>query len=46
MKLTRAKLEALVDDLIERDRRALRAGAEGRGRRAPTRSTKSSWSAA
>ena len=31
MKLTRAKLEELVEDLIEKTRRALQAGAEGRG---------------
>ena len=40
MKLTRAKLEALVDDLIERTIEPVQAGAEGRRRRTPTRSTK------
>ena len=46
MKLTRAKFEALVDDLDPEDRRAVPAGAEGRRAVGRPRSTKWSWSAA
>ena len=46
MKLTRAKFEALVDDLVQQDDRSLPAGAQGRRPFARPRSTRSSWSAA
>ena len=46
MKLTRAKLEALCADLLDRTRRALPDRAQGRRAAAPARSTRSSWSAA
>ena len=46
MKLTRAKFEQLVDDLLQRTRRPVQAGAQGRRARRRARSTRSSWSAA
>ena len=46
MKLTRAKFEALVDDLDPEDHPAVPSGAEGRRHLARRRSTRWSWSAA
>ena len=46
IKLTRAKLEALVDDLIERTIEPCRDALEGRRPRRRPRSTRWSWSAA
>ena len=46
MKLTRAKFEALVDDLVQKTIAALQAGAQGCRHFGRARSTRSSWSAA
>ena len=46
MKLTRAKFEALVDDLIQKTIAALPAGAQGCRHFRRARSMRSSWSAA
>ena len=46
MKLTRAKFEQLVDDLIQRTVEPVQGGAQGCRRQGRARSTKSSWSAA
>ena len=46
IKLTRAKLESLVDELIAAHDRALPHRRQGRRRQARARSTTSSWSAA
>ena len=46
MKLTRAKFEALVDDLVQQDDRAVPARRSRMPASRPPRSTKWSWSAA
>ena len=46
IKLTRAKLEALVDDLVQRTMKPVKAALERCRRHRRARSTKSSWSAA